>query len=163
MLRRQPAAAGGFETMLRRIAVVAAAFLAGACTSVRVRPVDAAANMKHVCIEENPKVIVPGFLATVRDGFDRHGISTQVYSGDVPPSCEFVLTYTALRSWDLAPYLSHAELKLESGGREVAAAEYHLNAKGGFSLMKWQGVKTKMDPVIDELLAGYRRGAPPSE
>ena len=57
--------------MLRRIAVVAAAFLAGACTSVRVRPVDAR--------------------------------------------------------------------------------------------RAWQGVKTKMDPVIDELLAGYRRGAPPSE
>jgi hypothetical protein len=149
--------------MLKRIAVVAAAFLAGACTSVRVRPVDAAANMKHVCIAENPKVIVPEFLATVRAGFDRHGISTEVYAGDVPASCEFVLTYTALRSWDMAPYLSHAELKLESEGREVAAAEYHLNAKGGFSLMKWQSVKTKMDPVIDQLLAGYQREATASK
>jgi len=24
--------------------------------------------------------------------------------------------------------------------------------KGGLSLMKWEGIKTKMDPVLDELL-----------
>jgi len=29
-----------------------------------------------------------------------------------------------------------------------------LKGAGGFSLMKWQGTKTKMDPVIDELLSG---------
>ena len=137
------------------IALLAAALLTG-CTSVHVRPVDPAANLKHVCIEENPKVIVADFLPVVREGFARHGISTQVYHpDDLPASCEYVLTYTALRSWDAAPYLSHAELHLANGGHEVASAEYHLVGKGGYSLMKWQGVKTKMDPVIDQLLASY--------
>jgi len=27
--------------------------------------------------------------------------------------------------------------------------------KGGYSLMKWQDTKTKMDPVVDELLKAY--------
>jgi hypothetical protein len=138
-------------------ALLAAVLVAGGCTSVHVRPVDPTANLKHVCIQENPKVIVPNFLPIVREGFDRHGISTEVYPGDVPASCEYVLTYTALRSWDVAPYLSHAELHLASGGQEVASAEYHLVGKGGYSLMKWQAVKTKMDPVIDELLASYHQ------
>ena len=136
------------------------ALCASACTSVRVRPADAALDMRHVCIEENPKVIVSDFLPVVRDGFARHGISTEVFSGEPPDGCRFVLTYTALRSWDLAPYLSHAELRLQTRDRsEVAAADYHLVGKGGYSMMKWQGTKTKMDPVIDELLAAYGRTA----
>jgi hypothetical protein len=125
------------------------------CTAIRVQPVEPAATVKHVCIQDNPKVIVTDFLPVVIDGFARHGISTEVYSGQTPEGCEFVLTYTARRSWDFAPYLSHAELRLESKGRQVAYAEYHLRGKGGYSLMKWQGTKKKMDPVIDELLAAY--------
>jgi hypothetical protein len=132
--------------------VVALAFLLTACTSVQVRPPDPALAIKHVCIQENPRVLVTDFVPVVRDGFDRHGISTEVYSGTKPANCEYVLTYTALRSWDFAPYLSHAELRLEKDGRQVAFAEYHLVGKGGFSLMKWQGTKAKIDPVIDELL-----------
>jgi hypothetical protein len=141
------AAAGG--------AMVAALALVAACTSVRVRPMERAAGVKHVCIESNPKVIVSDFVPVVRDGFARHGISTEVFSEDAPVGCEYVLTYTALRSWDFAPYLSHAELHLLRQGEEVAQAEYHLKAKGGWSLMKWQGTRTKMDPVIDELLKEY--------
>jgi hypothetical protein len=126
-----------------------------ACTSVRVHPVDPAAQMQHVCIQENPKVLVDDFVMVLREGFERHGISTQVFpTGSRPAGCEFVLTYTALRSWDLAPYLTHAELRIEKAGRVVASAQYHLRGDGGFSLAKWAGTKFKMDPVIDELLTG---------
>lgn len=123
-----------------------------ACTSVSVRPPDPGLVIKHVCIQEIPKVIVTDFVPIIRDGFDRHGISTELYSGPKLSHCEYVLTYTALRSWDFVPYLSHAELRIEKDGRQVAYAEYHLVGKGGFSLMKWQSTKAKMDPVIDELL-----------
>lgn len=135
--------------------VVVSLLLVAACTSVRVRPVDSAAGVKHVCIENNPKVIVSDFVPVVRDGFSRHGISTEMFSEQAPAGCEFVLTYTALRSWDVAPYLSHAELHLLRKGEEVASAEYHLKGKGGYSPKKWQSTKTKMDPVIDELLKAY--------
>jgi hypothetical protein len=64
------------------------------------------------------------------------------------------LTYTALRSWDFKPYLSHAELRLWRDGLQIGAADYHLRGKGGFSFAKWQGTKAKMDPVIDQLLGG---------
>jgi len=33
----------------------------------------------------------------------------------------------------------------------VGHGEFHLRAKGGLSLFKWQGTKTKMDPVIDKM------------
>jgi len=133
--------------------MVVAAALAWGCTSVTVRPVDRTTKLQHVCVQENPNVRVQGFLSVIRDGFQRHGISTEVFSGTPPSHCEFTLTYTALQSWDFVTYLSHAELRLEQQGREIASAEYHLKGKGGFSLMKYQGTRKKMDPVIDELLA----------
>jgi hypothetical protein len=43
-------------------------------------------------------------------------------------------------------------MRIQKEGRQVAYAEYHLKGKGGLSLTKWQDTKTKMDPVIDELL-----------
>lgn len=122
------------------------------CTSVQVRPLDPALHVDHVCIQENPDVIVHDFLPVLQDGFKRHGISTDVYSTIRPDACPYVLTYTALQSWDFALYLSHAELRLEHEGRQVAFAEYHLNGKGGLSMAKWQSVKKKMDPVIDQIL-----------
>lgn len=130
-------------------------FLSG-CTSINVRPVSSVDSLQHVCIEENPKVIIDEFVPILRKGFDRHGISTEVYSGLAPEQCETILTYTALRSWDFAPYLSHAELNLNKNGQSIASAEYHLRGKGGFSLFKWQGVEKKMTPVIDELLEKYQ-------
>jgi hypothetical protein len=124
-----------------------------ACTSVKVKPVDASLNIQNVCIQENQKVTLDGFIPMLEEGFARHGISTRV----IPDhrTCEFVLTYTALRSWDVTVYLSHAELHLLHNGQEIASAEYHLRAKGGFSLTKFKRVQSKMDPVIDELLGDY--------
>jgi hypothetical protein len=140
---------------MKHFGIAAILVLAG-CTSITVKPVDSSIGLNHVCIRENPAVEVSDFVDVIRDGFDRHGIATEMVYGTPPPRCEFLLTYTALRSWDLAPYLSHAELRLEKAGRRVAYAEYHLNGKGGFSLMKWQGTAAKMEPVIDELLQGYK-------
>jgi hypothetical protein len=143
------------QILIRCFVVFIAAFALNGCTAINVKPVSSSIKLQHVCIQENPKVIVPGFLRVLRDGFDRHGIATEVFSGARPDHCEYILTYTALRSWDVTPYLSHAELSLEKDGQEVAHAEYHLRGKGGFSLMKWQGTRSKMDPVIDELLKEY--------
>lgn len=142
------------QTCFCSFAILAAVALSG-CTAVTVKPVPASLQMKRVSFKENPAVIVPGFLDIVRDGFDRHGIATTVISGDMPPGCEFQATYTALRSWDFTTYLALAEIRVEKDGRQVGFAKYHLRGKGGLSLMKWQGVKTKMDSVIDALLVEY--------
>ena len=130
--------------------------LAAACTSVTVRPVAQGVKLDRVCIQENAKVLVADFITVVRDGLDRHGIASEVFTGAQPSNCDAVLTYTALRSWDLKPYLSHAELRLERDGRQIAFAEYHLKGKGGYSMMKWQGTKKKLDPVLDQLLATHQ-------
>lgn len=126
------------------------------CTSISVNQINKSHNIQHVCLEENKKVIVNGFVQVIEDGFQNHQITTEVYSGPRPRHCIYKLTYTALRSWDFTPYLSHAELHLYKNNSKIGYAEYHLNGKGGFSLMKWASVKSKMTPVINELLAQYK-------
>ena len=143
--------------LARPTSLLVVLFLAG-CTSIKVQPLSPTLQVKHVCIQENPKVHIDDFVAVVRDGFDRHGISTEVvlYGRDVPERCTYILTYAAVRAWDLAEYMHYAELRLESKGRRIAYAEYRLVGKCGLSLMKWQSTRTKMDPVIDELLREQR-------
>ena len=140
--------------MHRAITVTVAAALAAGCTSVNVRPAEGIATLDSVCIVRNPRVIVADFLPVLQDGFHRHGIATAVVEQAQASACPATLTYTALRSWDFSPYLSHAELRLWRGGHQIGAADYHLVGKGGFALNKWASVRSKMDPVIDQLLAG---------
>ncbi len=134
--------------------------LTAACTAVDVKPVDSSVQMNHVCIERNTRVQVTDFISVLEDGFARHGISTQVVNGDASRRCEFVLYYTALRSWDMKPYLSHAELRLRQNRQLIASADYHLRGKGGFSVMKWSSTESKIGPVVDKLLGDYSSGQP---
>jgi hypothetical protein len=132
--------------------LLVAATLLGGCTATRVTPLNTAAD--QMCIQENPKVQVSDFVPVLQEGFARHGIQTQIHSKIPRADCPYVVTYTARRSWDMAPYLSTAEITILGPRRQtLATASYHLRGKGGLSLMKWQGTKSKIDPVIDELLA----------
>lgn len=126
-----------------------------ACTSVKVKPVDRDTAMTHVCIRTNPAVIVADFVPVMQDGFQRHGIVAEVFDLALPASCKYVVDYTALRSWDLKPYLSHAEIRITEHGQLVASATYHLNGKGGLDMGKWRGTKAKISPVMDKLLGGF--------
>jgi hypothetical protein len=83
------------------IALLPLTILAG-CASVDVRPVSKIHNISHVCIENNPKVIVANFTTIVADVFQDHGITTKMYNAPVPNKCEYKLTYTAFANH---PYL----------------------------------------------------------
>ncbi len=126
------------------------------CTSVNVQPIKNQVQITHVCVKDGKDMCFDGeMMGVIRDGFGRHGITTQVYSGDLPSECEYNLSYMCNQTWDMAMYMHHAELRLYQTHYQIGYAEYHLNGGGGLSLMKWQNAKTKMDPVIDELLQNY--------
>lgn len=165
--------------MAKNLVVIVVALLMGGCTSVTVTPLDASYQVKHICIRENPKVAVPELVPVITDGLTRHHIDSEFIPSDLdkvklqqedeasesdeyfmnitpsPSHCDFSLTYTARRSWDIGTYLSTADIAISNKGGVIAKANYHLRGKGGFSLFKWQGVKTKIDPVMDELLQYY--------
>ena len=133
--------------------------LLSACTFVQVKPVDDSRfKLVHVCIQQNAQVIISDFVQVLREGFERHGLTTELVRDNgntLPRSCEYVLSYTARQSWDFSPYLSTAHLELRRGNELVARADYHLRAKGGLTLTKWSGTASKMNPVIDRMLEDF--------
>lgn len=140
---------------LPAVSLAALLLALSACTSVDVTPLQN--KPSSLCIEENPKVMVRDFVPVLQEGFSRHGIATQLYAQIPRAECPYMLTYTARRTWDMTPYLSSAQLTILGPRRQVMAkANYHLRGKGGLSLMKWQGTKSKMDPVIDALLSAAK-------
>ncbi|PCC98326.1 Sbal_3080 family lipoprotein [Halopseudomonas pelagia] len=138
--------------MKKILSITALALLGAGCTSIQVQPISTQTMPEQICIEENPKVIVADFLSVVRSRIEYHDIGTQVFENEIPAGCEYTMTYTALKNWDVTTYLHHAELRLEHHGRKVGFAQYHLKGKGGLDLTKWKSTKAKMDPVVDELL-----------
>jgi hypothetical protein len=140
--------------MKNKLMPVLSIFLLASCTTVNVRKVDAEAYpIKLVCIQENPKVIVSDLITVLEDGFQRHNIKTLIYQDKAPDRCEYMLWYTATRQWDVAPFLNHAELRLKQGDTVIASATYHH--AGGFALNKWASTEKKLNPIIEELLAGF--------
>lgn len=142
-------------TSKRVIAAIAVAISASACTTVRVvQPDTAKYQIRSACIVRNDKVIVRDFVSVMQAGFLRHGIETELYdSGKLPDSCRTTVRYTALRGWDLAPFMNYAEITMMHDGRVIGTATYEHS--GGLALNKWADTATKMDPVIDQMLAGY--------
>ena len=138
-----------------KIAMAFVGISLGGCTSILVEPMVGMPKMEHACIQENPKVIRSDMLPTIQKGFSNHGISTTVYRDKLPESCEYVVTYTATQTWDMAMVLKDAEIWIHKSGEQVAYGNYHLRGGGGFSLMKWQGAEKKILPMIEKLLAEY--------
>ncbi len=129
------------------------AFASVGCTSVTVEPL--APGVKEVLVRENPKVTMDGFLPYVIKSFESRGIATRVIKESDTAGDAYVVTYTALRSWDVTTYLSSAEFWVHHRSDLVGHAEYHLRGKGGLALTKFQHVETKLDPVFAELLVHY--------
>ncbi len=141
-----------------RYALPVCYFAMTACTSVQVKQVHYEEHpLIFVCIERDPKVMVEDFLDVLQDGFWRHAVETQVFDAPLPEYCEYHLHYTARRSWDMAPYLSYAELILKQRNLLIGKAIYeHIGGSMSMAYFtKWAGTQSKMDPVIDELLAEY--------
>jgi len=145
--------------MYRTLSCLFATVALTACTAVSVKPVNQTEHaISHVCIQENPKVIVAGFVESIESGLSRHGISSERYTGDKPPDrCVYTLTYVARQNWDVATYLWLAKVELRKGAELVGTADYHLRNKGGLSLNKWASVEAKMAPVMDQLLTSFPR------
>lgn len=140
------------------LASAGAILLLTGCTAVDVRPVSSQEPIKSVLIELNPKVWRSDFTDVLVAGFNRHGIEAKVIQPNTPVGSAYVVKYTALQKWDMAMYMSDASIWIYKNDQEVAKAVYHLKGGGGFALTKWQGTATKIDPVIDELLAGVNSG-----
>jgi hypothetical protein len=138
-----------------KIGIVLGLLVLAGCTSMDVKPIPASAKVDKICIQFNSDVNVDDFVPVVQEDFFNHGISSVVFHSDRPTNCPFTMTYTVDRWWDLAPYMVDARMIVNKDDAFIGSGHYHLAGHGGFSVMKWEGTHSKIDPVVDEMLRNY--------
>lgn len=125
------------------------------CTSIQVNNATDfnANNIRQVCIIHNPKVAIKDFDGIVARSFARYDIQSKILEdNDDISMCQTVLHYTALRSWDLAPYMVSVQFNLIQNGRQVSESSFRLKGNGGLALNKWRSSETKVNELVDQLL-----------
>ncbi|MGE0188810.1 MAG: Sbal_3080 family lipoprotein [Steroidobacteraceae bacterium] len=128
------------------------------CTVINVKPVEKNTNdVNAICIEENKAVKKDGFLPMIEERLTAHQISSQRYIGTIPQPCVYTLHYVAHWNWDLAVYLTDADIAIRKGGDTIGQATYHLKNKGGLALSKFASAESKMVPLLDQLLEQFPR------
>lgn len=139
---------------LKHILIVIPMFILG-CATTQIAPVsnNTVSDIKRVCIENNPKVIVQGFEDILSNRLEDHGISSVFYNKGVKPEgCKYSLKYVAYQKWDMTMVMTHAELRLYSDDNKIGYAEYHLQAGGLLNPTKYKSNEAKINPLIDQLL-----------
>lgn len=126
--------------------------LSGCSITQSVQPVTDA-NIDRVCVETNPAVLMDGFEPTMCELIETHGMTTEVYSGQRPADCEHFLEYTANWRWDMAMYLSYADIQVYDREGLEGRATYDAR-NGGGRMDKFGPTRSKIEPLIEELFAG---------
>lgn len=124
------------------------------CASTQVSSVNDihVGEIRHICIEHNPKVIVDDFESIIVKALDEHGITSQIYNLNMPVNCSYSMKYTAHQKWDFSMVLTLAELKLFKEGKPLRTATYKLHAGGLLNPTKYKSNESKISPLVDQLL-----------
>lgn len=103
-------------------------------------------KINSICIINNPKVTVDGFVDETTSVLEKQGV--KVYNGE-SKDCQANLEYVADMHWMGVKHLSKVDYKLSDAKTKetLATAEYDC---GNFSLDKYHA---KVDVVVPELIA----------
>ena len=76
---------------MKKIVVITAFLLLEACASpmIKVEPVPATETISQLCIKENKKVFMDGFLPEVRQQIEEHNIKTEILSPE--SECKYII------------------------------------------------------------------------
>lgn len=105
----------------------------------------------ELCIIENTDTR-EGFLKEFQSTLSARGIQHRVVSErNIPQSCEWTATYVAKWTWDLALYMSYAEIKIFHNGNLDGEAIYD-STRGGGNMGKFIDAEPKIQELVNELM-----------
>lgn len=138
--------------------LIAGSLLCG-CSSYRVFPIPYNPGFQTVSIEHNPRVMVSDFEPIMMEAFASYGIKPRIVPyGYRPAQDEFLVTYSARRSFDFVPYLSWARLSVVQNSTLVGTGEYrHIGGSWSLAPSKFRSTKYKMSRLYNELLMLYKK------
>lgn len=133
--------------------------LTSGCNSYKVTALPYDANLKGVVVVDNPKVRDGHFVPVLEKAFNERGFRVRHGTAADAAGDEAVVTYSALRSWDIVPYLADADVVISKNGVQKASGHYH-HTGGSLSLdvfTKWRGDGYKMADLYNELLVNFAK------
>jgi hypothetical protein len=134
------------------LAISLAFVLSGCAIHQTVKPVEHFSG-KEVCIIENPSVRA-GFLESYKRALSVKGyLARQLPPSALITECDITSTYNAIWRWDLALYMTYAEIKVYSRGKTIGEAKYD-SQRGGANMGKFIDAKKKIDELVNQLFPG---------
>ncbi len=139
------------------IALVCGMQLLDGCNSYKVAALPYDANLKGVVVVDNPKVRDGHFVPVLERAFVERGFRVRHGAAADAAGDEAVVTYSALRSWDIVPYLTDADVVISKNGVQKASGHYHHNGRNwSFDVFtKWRGDGNKLADLYDKMLENY--------
>ena len=136
---------------MKNIVVMALAVLVTGC-SIKQQIEPAQVNKQSVlCIVENTDVR-PGFVKEYQAALSDKGVAWQmVDERSIPSSCQWTSTYEARWSWDMAIYMSYANIKVFNQGQLDGEAIYD-SSRGGANMGKFIDAEEKVRELVNELI-----------
>lgn len=138
---------------MKSLSVVLLAIAAAGCSiTQKVTPVGYLED-RAICIIEDPAVR-SGFLEEYRKTLIEKGyVITMLPNGSSRSACEVTTTYLARWSWDMALYMSFAEIKVYKHGALKGEALYDSRSGGG-RLDKFVNGGAKIRELVEQLFPG---------
>lgn len=140
--------------MVLRIALCAAVavVLSGCAIQQTVKPVQHF-TQKEVCLIDNPAVRV-GFIESYKLALEAKGyVARKLASSASIVECPITSTYSASWRWDLALYMSYAEIKVYNNGKPIGEAIYD-SKRAGLNTGKFIDANKKIGELVNQLFPG---------
>lgn len=116
-------------------------------------------KISDICIKRNPKVFMDAFLPELQTQIESFGIKTRVFDDKAPDNCSFQLRYTANWTWDLAMYLTYAEIAVYENMHKQRIGRGIYDARDGSgNLSKFGSTANKLKTITDPLF-GHGAGS----
>lgn len=130
--------------------IIVIAFSLGGCAIHQTVQPLAAPGVTQVCIVENPSVR-PGFLEAYKRTLSSKGYQVkQLASGASLVECPVTSTYVAKWTWDLALYMSYADITVYNKGAPSGKATYNAG-RAGLNTSKFIDADKKITELVDQL------------
>lgn len=137
--------------MIKILLTITISLLISACSIQQTVEQANLPNQAELCIVKNIDVR-EGFLTEFKASLNRKSIPYRVVKHSlIPHNCTWKATYTARWSWDLALYMSYAEIKIFHHNKLDGRAVYD-STKGSANLGKFIDAESKIQDLVNELI-----------
>jgi len=140
--------------------ILAATFLASGCSIKQtVTPAVLSSDMAPEICMIPAEGLREGFNTTYVKLLTDKGFHTrQIPPGSSPSSCPLSTTYIGTWSWDLAIYMSYADIRVYEYGQQVGQAEYDSRWGGGRVIDKFINAEKKITEMTNQLFPNGATG-----